>query len=83
MDLCSNHNQIWCVNMGVYTIFDSIVGSDYDVLLCITMPPRNSDVAPSSVEVYFVRVSFCDHLGLVLPFFCFVLRAGTIGFFVA
>ena len=33
---------------------------------------RNSDVAPSSVNVIvFVLVPFRDYLGLVLPFFCF------------
>ena len=30
----SNENQVWCVNMGEYIVFGSIVGSIYYAQVC-------------------------------------------------
>ena len=37
----SNDHQIWCVNIEGYVVSGFIVGSDYHVLLCISMAPGN------------------------------------------
>ena len=45
----NNQNQIWCVNMGVYMFFGSILGSDYYGMVC---PPVTVLDIVSKVPIY-------------------------------
>ena len=51
----STDNQMCCIVIGGYGVFGPTVGSDFYVVLCIYMPPKNTRTVRKSGQTSRVR----------------------------